>query len=108
MTAQVVDIEFRRAVAESTNGGLTACYQCGTCTAICPLNVPVRRIMRGAQVGIKDLAISEELWQCATCKQCEVSCPRGVDITGVIHSLRGISYGERKVPAKLESALWRV
>jgi len=108
MTAQVVDVEFRRAVAGSTNGGLAACYQCGTCTAICPLNVPVRRIMRGAQVGIKDLAISEELWQCATCKQCEVSCPRGVDITGVIHSLRGISYGERKVPAKLESALWRV
>ena len=59
MTAQVVDIEFRRAVAGSTNGGLAACYQCGTCTAICPLNVQVRRIMRGAQVGIKDLAISE-------------------------------------------------
>ncbi len=104
MTAQAVDLQLRRAVA----GSVAACYQCGTCTAICPLNVPVRSIMRGAQVGIKDLAISEALWQCATCRQCEVSCPRGVDITGVIHSLRGISYGERKVPAKLESALWRV
>ncbi len=59
-------------------------------------------------MGIRDLAISEALWQCATCRQCEVACPRGVDITGVIHSLRGISYGERKVPAKLEGALWRV
>jgi len=108
MTAQVVDLEFRRTVAAGANGSLAACYQCGTCTAICPLNVPVRSIMRGAQVGIKDLAISDALWQCATCRQCEVSCPRGVDITGVIHSLRGISYGERKVPAKLESALWRV
>jgi Fe-S oxidoreductase len=108
MTAQVVDLEFRRAVAGNSNGSVAACYQCGTCTAICPLNVPVRSIMRGAQVGIKDLAICDALWQCATCKQCEVSCPRGVDITGVIHSLRGISYGERKVPAKLESALWRV
>ncbi len=72
------------------------------------MNVPVRSIMRGAQVGIRELAMSGALWQCATCRQCEVACPRGVDITGVIHSLRGISYGERKVPAKLEGALWRV
>jgi Fe-S oxidoreductase len=108
LTAQAVDLEFRQALAGSTNGSLAACYQCGTCTAICPLNVPVRSIMRGAQVGIRELAISDALWACATCKQCEVSCPRGVDITGVIHALRGMSYGERKVPAKLEGALWRV
>lgn len=108
MTAQVIDLEFRRAVTGGADGSLAACYQCGTCTAICPVNVPVRSIMRGAQVGIRDLAMSEALWQCATCRQCEVACPRGVDITGVIHSLRRISYGERRAPAKLESALWRV
>ena len=37
-----------------------------------------------------------------------MACPRGVDITGVIHSLRETSYKERKAPQKLESALWRV
>ncbi|HKT21444.1 MAG TPA: (Fe-S)-binding protein, partial [Nitrososphaerales archaeon] len=103
--SQVPDLEFRRSIADGT---LSSCYQCGTCTAVCPMNVPVRSIMRGAQVGIRDLAVTEALWQCATCRQCEVACPRGVDITGVIHALRGISYGERKVPAKLEAALWRV
>ena len=108
MSGQVPDLEFMRAVAGSANGNFSLCYQCGTCTAICPMNVPVRSILRGAQVGIKELAVTDGLWQCATCKQCEVACPRGVDITGVIHSLREISYGERKVPAKLESALWRV
>ena len=106
--SQIPDLEFRRSLAESPVGNLSSCYQCGTCTAICPMNVPVRSVMRGAQVGAKDLAITDALWQCATCKQCEVACPRGVDITGVIHALRGISYGERKVPAKLEAALWRV
>ncbi len=108
MSAQAPDLEFRSALAGSANGTPLACYQCGTCTAICPLNVPVRRIMRGAQLGIKELAVTDALWQCATCRQCEVSCPRGVDITGVIHSLRELSYKERKVPQKLESALWRV
>lgn len=108
MIAQSVDLEFRRNVSASADGSLAACYQCGTCTAICPLNVPVRSVLRGAQVGIKELAIGEQIWWCATCRQCEVACPRGVDITGVIHSLREMSYSERKVPAKLESALWRV
>ena len=108
MSGQVPDLEFSRALSASTGGNLSSCYQCGTCTAVCPLNVPVRSIIRGAQVGIRELAMSEALWECATCKQCEVSCPRGVDITGVIHSLRGLSYGERKVPQKLEAALWRV
>jgi len=102
------DLEFRGSMSAKFKGNLSSCYQCGTCTAICPMNLPVRSMMRGAQVGIKELAVTDDLWLCATCKQCEVSCPRGVDITGVIHSLREVSYKERKVPAKLESALWRV
>ena len=108
MSGQASDLDFARTLSGAVPGSLSSCYQCGTCTAVCPMNVPVRSIMRGAQIGIRELAINEALWQCATCKQCEVACPRGVDITGVIHSLRGISYGERKVPSKLESALWRV
>lgn len=105
--SQIADLEFRRNIASAGDGTLLSCYQCGTCTAVCPLNVPVRSLMRGAQLGIKELAISEALWYCATCRQCEVACPRGVEITGVIHSLREVSYKERKVPPKLESALWR-
>ena len=106
--SQTPDLEFRRAVSETAPGSISSCYQCGTCTAVCPMNVPVRSIMRGAQVGIRELAVTEDLWHCATCKECEVACPREVDITDVIHSLRGISYKERKVPEKLEGALWRV
>ena len=108
MSVQAPDLEFTRTISETVPGSLSSCYQCGTCTAVCPMNVPVRSIMRGAQVGIKELAITDGLWQCATCKECEVACPRGVEITGVIHSLRGVSYKERKAPPRLESALWRV
>jgi Fe-S oxidoreductase len=108
MSTQFPDLEFRSTIGGAVPGTLSSCYQCGTCTAVCPMNVPVRSIIRGAQVGIRELAVREALWLCATCKQCEVACPRGVDITGVIHSLRGVSYKERKAPARLESALWRV
>jgi len=106
--SQLATDEFRQVASSAAGSKLLACYQCGTCTAICPLNVPVRSVIRGAQLGIRDLAMSEALWLCATCKQCEVACPRGVDITGVIHALRELSYKERKAPPKLESALWRV
>ena len=108
MAFQLPDLEFSRAVAGTVTRGISSCYQCGTCTAVCPLNVPVRTILRGAQIGMKELAVKDVLWLCATCKQCEVACPRGVDITGVIHSLRELSYKERKAPSRLESALWRV
>ena len=108
MSTHFPDVEFRSAIAGAVPGTLSSCYQCGTCTAICPMNLPVRSIMRGAQVGVRELALREALWLCATCKQCEVACPRGVEITGVIHSLREVSYRERKAPSKLESALWRV
>lgn len=108
MSIQTPDLEFRSSISETVPGTLSSCYQCGTCTAICPMNVSVRSIMRGVQVGIKELAVTEDVWQCATCKQCEAACPRGVNITGVIHSLRGISYQERRAPPRLESALWKV
>jgi len=104
MGIQAPNLEFRRMMG----GAASQCYQCGTCTAVCPLNVPIRSILRAAQLGMKEVAISRGLWECATCRQCEVACPRGVDIVGVIHSLREESYRERKVPPKLEGALWRV
>jgi ferredoxin len=58
-----------------------ACFNCGTCTAICPLSEAdtsfPRRIIRYAQVGMKDeLLASKELWTCYACGQCSETCPR--------------------------------
>jgi quinone-modifying oxidoreductase, subunit QmoC len=59
---------------------ISACFSCGTCTATCPLaeqdaTFP-RRIIRYAQVGMKDeLLASKELWSCYYCGECSESCP---------------------------------
>ncbi|KAF5412352.1 MAG: CoB--CoM heterodisulfide reductase iron-sulfur subunit D [Candidatus Methanogasteraceae archaeon] len=54
------------------------CYQCGTCTAICP----VRRVVPfSPRVAIYDSNIYDtdtDVWDCLTCGQCEVACPQGV------------------------------
>ena len=100
---------FTQGIEGSLNDKLSLCYQCGTCTAICPAGVPVRSLIRGSQLGAKEAVTSDQrLWYCATCKLCEVGCPRGVRISDTIHALRVAAYGGKKVPQKLESALWGV
>ncbi len=63
---------------------MSACFSCGTCTAICPLSENdatfPRRMIRYAQVGMKDaLLSSKELWSCYHCGECSDSCPTKAD-----------------------------
>jgi ferredoxin len=63
---------------------MSACFSCGTCTAICPLSENdatfPRRMIRYAQVGMKDaLLSSKELWSCYHCGECSDSCPTEAD-----------------------------
>ena len=63
---------------------MTACFSCGTCTATCPLVAEdatfPRRMIRYAQVGMKDaLLSSKELWSCYHCGECSESCPTEAD-----------------------------
>ena len=63
---------------------MSACFSCGNCTAICPLSENdatfPRRMIRYAQVGMKDaLLSSKELWSCYHCGECSESCPTEAD-----------------------------
>jgi len=61
-----------------------ACFNCGNCTAVCPLttedeNFP-RKMIRYAQVGMADKLLgSKELWLCYNCGECSETCPRQAD-----------------------------
>jgi nitrate reductase gamma subunit/ferredoxin len=63
---------------------VSACFSCGTCTAVCPLvdndaTFP-RRIIRYGQLGLRDeLLSSKELWTCYHCGLCTESCPQSAD-----------------------------
>ncbi len=84
------------------------CFQCGTCTAACPLadNTPmrVRMLVRRAQFGETDPLI----WKCMTCAECNASCPRGVDIVGLVRYLRQGKWRTREVPKGLPTLLWGI
>jgi Fe-S oxidoreductase len=90
---------------------MSLCYQCGVCTAVCPLHATgkppsVRKLVGSAQAGFT--ADSNDAWLCTTCKLCEFTCPRGVPVVDVIHALRTIAFSEHKAPTRLEEVLWKV
>ena len=63
---------------------ISACFSCGTCTATCPMaqtdGTFPRRIIRYAQLGMKDaLLSSKELWACYQCGECAETCPTQAD-----------------------------
>jgi len=80
---------------------LDACMQCGTCSGACPVsgfmdNTP-RRIIAMINAGLKERVLaSNTYWYCASCYQCTVRCPRGIDITGLMYGLKRYSIWNRQ------------
>ncbi len=85
--ARVVDVNLLRKIKRHGAGStldVSACFNCGNCTAVCPLaqdsaGFP-RRMIRMAQVGMeRELLASEDLWRCYACGECTQTCPRKAD-----------------------------
>ena len=96
------NVDFVAELAAAGGEGAKMCFQCGTCTAGCPSGkntaYRTRKLMRMAQLGLKDMIIdSEDLWQCTTCYTCEERCPRGVPIVDVVIALRNIAVANGKM-----------
>jgi Fe-S oxidoreductase len=98
--------EATEVIVEAGGEPLKLCYQCGTCTAVCPWNLVrsfiVRRIIHEAQLGATDFG-NEQVWRCATCQACVQRCPRGVEIIDVMRAVRRavVSLGIGIVPDAL-------
>jgi len=91
------DEEFSRAVIKAFGKNLYYCFQCGTCTASCPVarfdeNYSPRRIIRSAVLGLSRLVLESDLiWLCAICNSCTERCPRGVRPSEVIRTIRNMA-----------------
>ena len=80
------------------------CFQCGKCDTACPWNrvrtFPVRRMINQAKLGVVPFE-SEDLWICATCRNCVDRCPRGVEIIDVMRAMRRLLVVDGVVPASI-------
>jgi heterodisulfide reductase subunit B len=68
------------------------CYQCIKCTSGCPLadhfDLTPNQVMRSLQLNDERVLESRTIWLCASCQTCTTRCPQGLDIAGVMDSLR--------------------
>jgi len=86
------------------------CYQCGKCSAGCPLagemDYAPNQIIRLLQLGIPELEKkalgSLSIWLCLTCETCVARCPKEVDLPKIMDFLRqeslkrGLAHPEAK------------
>lgn len=89
------EIEDRTGVRSSK------CYQCGKCTAGCPMvpdmDYTPSQIMRLIQVNDREAALgAKAVWFCASCLTCSTRCPQEVEIAAVMDALRELSLREGK------------
>ncbi|RLI08271.1 heterodisulfide reductase [Candidatus Bathyarchaeota archaeon] len=83
---------FKAKVAELSGEEIDLCFQCGACSSGCPLTAEMdllpSKVIRYVQLGEEAVLESKTIWVCSTCFNCEVRCPRGIDIANVMEALR--------------------
>lgn len=92
-------------VKQQTGVSIRECYQCGKCTAGCPVaekmdlrpSVIMRMIQSGTDEEMDQILRSYTIWLCLTCETCYSRCPMEIDIPKVMDYLRQRSLAEGKV-----------
>ncbi len=100
-------------VQEATGESVLKCYQCGKCTAGCPLAAEAdhspNQILRLLQLGLPELEEqalrSLSIWLCLTCETCAARCPQEVDLPRIMEYLRQESLRRGLVHPKAKDIL---
>lgn len=100
------DVGFIKDVCALGGGDLKKCYQCATCSVVCPIapeNKPFpRKEMIAASWGLKDKLVSNaDIWLCHNCGDCTTRCPRGAKPGDVLAAVRAYAVQDYAGPKGL-------
>ncbi|MFZ5754811.1 MAG: 4Fe-4S dicluster domain-containing protein, partial [Bacillota bacterium] len=71
------------------------CLACGMCSAACAFSdvheeMDPRKFIRKVLLGMKEEVLNGQfIWNCSMCGRCTMLCPMGVDIAGIVRTIRG-------------------
>ena len=90
---QKTDEAMSAKISEKSGVRVYECYQCGKCTAGCPMahamDLMPRQIVRCIQLGMADEVLrSKTIWLCAACHTCVERCPHSIDLPSLIEVAR--------------------
>lgn len=83
-------------ILEATGINAATCYQCGKCSAGCPMapesDLRPHNVMRLVMQDRREAALADEsIWLCLTCETCSARCPNACDPARVIDAVREMS-----------------
>jgi Fe-S oxidoreductase len=100
-------LEVAEALLAAGGEELKTCYQCGTCTSVCPwgnlIEFSPRRFIETARLGLE--GFEENSWTCVQCRMCQDRCPQQIDIPQLFRAVRGVLADGGSTPPALRVPL---
>ncbi len=94
---------LRAQVTRATGQNPFRCYQCGNCSAGCPMagrgDLLPHQIFRHLQLGDEEPLRAVQPWLCVGCQTCATRCPQELDLSAVMDFLRAEAMRRGTVPA---------
>ena len=83
-------------IATRAKVDLRDCYQCGKCSAGCPMadamDMRPQEVMRNLQLGLLgEVLKAQGPWLCAGCEVCATRCPQNIEIATLMQEVRRAS-----------------
>jgi len=102
---------FPTQISKMIGQNIDGCYQCGKCTAGCPLaytmEIPPHEVIRLVQLGREEEALAcHTIWLCASCETCTSRCPKNIDLALVMDALRVLAFRRGRTEAEKEISLF--
>ena len=104
-TITAIDPEFPNAIIKLGAERFHRCFNCGNCTAICPLTQDKasypRKLIRYAVMGLEErVTSSADPWLCYYCGECSDYCPRDADPGSFMMALRRLLIQKYSIVSK--------
>lgn len=98
-------LSFAEEIAVETGIRVSRCYQCGKCTAGCPMvpdmDFTPSQVLRLVQLGRREAVLRARTpWFCASCLTCTTRCPQAVEIAALMDALRQRALREGLAPRR--------